>query len=69
MKFDWLMKQEVRIKELIKLLRNCSEVFLQVRKLIGQHFSERFYWHGCKYLPEPGPTGTGEKFWLEPQQI
>jgi hypothetical protein len=35
-------------KELIKLLRNCSEVFLQVRKWIGQHFSERFYWHDCK---------------------
>jgi hypothetical protein len=27
------------------LLRNCSKVFLQVRKWIGQHFSERFYWH------------------------
>jgi hypothetical protein len=55
------------IKKLIKILRNCSEVFLQLRKLIGQHFSERFYWHDCKiessyfHIQNAEPTDNSRK--------
>jgi hypothetical protein len=41
------MKQEI-FKELIKILRNCWKVFLELVKWIGQHFSERFYLYDCE---------------------
>lgn len=46
----WLANFDEEVSKFLRnILRNWSEQFLQVRKWTDQQFSERFYWHDCKW--------------------